>query len=263
MRGLLKIVKAALLLGVNFLFLLIGIGIGLLPFLDNTTRARLKTGGMRGWARSCCFLLGIRVVPSGNRAGGTCFIVSNHCSYLDILVIGSLLPSFFISKREVDSWFLLGPLARLAGTVFIDRTSKAASVAAMEEIKSRLREGISVVVFPEGTTNNGVSIRDFKSTLFQVPTELNIPVLPLSLRYSHVDRNPLTPEKMDTVAWYGDMPLFPHFWNVLGYKRIGVRVHFHSPLTAAEGRKVLSALSCSCIREGYAFLLTEEEGQQC
>ncbi|MCC6347645.1 MAG: hypothetical protein IT388_10705, partial [Nitrospirales bacterium] len=101
------------------------------------------------------------------------------------------------------------------------------------------------------------SIRDFKSTLFQVPVELNVPVLPLSLRYSHVDGTPLTPERMDTVAWYGDMPLFPHFWNLLGHRSIEARVRFNPPLPAVEGRKALSALSCTCVREGYASLRVE------
>ncbi|MFO0753265.1 MAG: lysophospholipid acyltransferase family protein [Thermodesulfovibrionales bacterium] len=249
--------RAALLLAVHLVFLPAGVVIGLLPGIRRTTRMRWKAGGMRKWARSCCFLLGVRVVSSGVREGGACFVVSNHCSYLDILVIGSLMPSFFVAKAEVDSWPLLGPLARLAGTVFINRASKTASVAAMEEIGRRLQVGISVVIFPEGTTNDGISIGDFKSTLFQVPAKLNLPVLPLSLRYSRVDGAPLTPERMDAVAWYGDMPLFPHVWNLLGFRRIEARVRFNPPLPAAEGRKALSALSCTCVREGYALLCAE------
>lgn len=211
---------------------------------------------MQWWAKSCCFILGIHITITGaSDKHSAYFVVSNHCSYLDILVIGSILPSAFISKKEVASWPLLGLLAQFGGTIFIDRESKAASVKSFQEIKNRLNSGISVIVFPEGTTNNGVTMRNFKSTFFKIPLEANTPVLPISLMYSHIDRELVTPDTIDTVAWHGDMELLPHLWNVLGRKRIDMRIHFNPVFNnSTKDRKELSLKAFETIKSGCVAL---------
>lgn len=225
------------------------------PF-DNAKSLRLRARCAQWWAGLSCSLLGIHCTSTGSFEHGTAyFMVSNHCSYLDILVIGCCSPSVFISKKEVASWPLFGWLTRLGGTVFVDRASKVASVKSFQEIKKRLNNNISVVLFPEGTTNDGITVMDFKSAFFNVPIETATPILPISLSYSHINREPVTPDTIDTIAWHGEMPLLPHFWNLLGLKRIDVSVHFHPALTdVTQDRKELSWITCKTVRAGCLSL---------
>ncbi|MBF0557829.1 MAG: 1-acyl-sn-glycerol-3-phosphate acyltransferase [Nitrospirae bacterium] len=261
MQGLLKFARLFLLLNLNLFFLLCGSMIKSGFFLSPEKKMGLRACGMRWWSRSNCFILGIHITPTGAYSkNDVFFIVSNHCSYLDILVIGTIMPSVFVSKSEVASWPFLGRLVKLAGTVFVNRESKIASVKALESIKERLSSGISVVVFPEGTTSNGLTIRDFKSTLFKAPIDSSVPVLPLSIAYSHIERRPVTAGTIDTVAWHSDMDFLPHFWNLLGLRRIDVCLHFNAPLYHfTNDRKTLSSSVFDRVREGHKRLIADTE----
>jgi 1-acyl-sn-glycerol-3-phosphate acyltransferase len=261
MSGILKIQRLFLLLILSSVILVCGILINAAFFLTREKKMHLRARGMRFWARSNCFILGIHVTPTGSyRQDDVFFIVSNHCSYLDILVIGAVMPSVFLSKSEVASWFFLGRMVKLAGTVFVNRESKAATLTVMEAIKERLRSGISVVVFPEGTTNNGLILRDFKSTFFKAPIDSKVPILPLSLVYAHIDGTPVTPDTMDAVAWHSDMEFLPHFWNLLGLRRIDAHIHFNPPLyDFTSDRKILSSFVSEKVKDGHNQLIRNYE----
>ena len=213
------------------------------------------------WARSLCWILGINASVSGHyKDAKTGFTVCNHVSYLDIIVIGSVRPSVFVSKHEVKNWPLLGWLARLGGTIFVDRSSKKAALAALNEMEAMINQKINVVLFPEGTTSDGYVVKEFKSTLFDLPAKTRMPVIPVSLRYTSIDSQPIkTKDAMDTIAWYGGMRLLPHVWNILGIRRIDVTLFFnpviHEIITASDSvgtRKLLSSLSYDSIKHGLS-----------
>lgn len=256
MPGIIKVFRLFLLFMLNFIFLVCGILIKSAFFLGPGEKMRLRVHGMQLWARANCFILGIHITPTGSyKQNDVFFIVSNHCSYLDILIIGAMMPSVFVSKSEVASWIFLGRLVKLAGTVFVNRGSKTAAPRALEAIKERLDVGISVVVFPEGTTNDGLTIRDFKSPFFKAPIDSKAPILPLSIMYSHINHKPVTPVTIDAVAWHSDMLFVPHFWNLLGFRRIDVRIHFNPPLYYfTEDRKILSSFVLGKVRDGHDAL---------
>ncbi len=139
-----------------------------------------------------------------------------------------------------------------------DIKSKTAAVGVLAAIKKRLESGISVVVFPEGTTNDGLTIRDFKSTFFKAPIDSKVPILPLSILYSHIDWMPVTPGTVDAVAWHSDMQFVPHFWNLLGFRRIDARIHFNPPLYHfTEDRKTLSSFVSGKVKYGHSLLRLE------
>ncbi len=259
MSSLLKIQRILFLLALNLCFLVIGMAIEALFFLGQDEKLHMKAHCMMWWARCSCFILGIHITSTGlyNREIVS-FIVSNHCSYLDILVIGSKMPMVFVSKQEVSRWFLLGRLTRLAGTVFVNREVKTSSLKALDEMGNRLHSGISVVVFPEGTTTSGMTVKDFKSTPFKIPIAMRTPILPISLLYSHVNGAPITPELMNKVAWYADMQFLPHFWDLAGINRIDVRVHFNSQISAVTSeRKALASFACKVVQTGHISLCRE------
>lgn len=261
MQGLLKFARLFLLLVINVFFLLSGIIIGAAFFLPPAKKMGLRACGMQWWARFSCLVLGIHIARSGSYGSrDVFFIASNHCSYLDILVIGAAMPSVFVSKSEVASWPLLGRMAAHAGTVFVNRESKTASVKVLDTIKERLACGVSVVVFPEGTTSNGLIIRDFKSTFFKAPIDSSVPVLPVSVAYSHINRRPVTAGNIDAIAWYADMDFLPHFWNLLGLGRVDARIYFNVPLRPFTGdRKTLSSCVFDRVREGHKYLINNYE----
>ncbi len=261
MPGIIKILRLFLLLILNLVFLVSGILIKASFFLAPDKKMYLRAHCMQWWARANCFVLGIHITPAGSyKQNNVFFIVSNHCSYLDILIIGTIMPSVFVSKSEVASWIFLGRMVKLAGTVFVNRESKTAAVRVLEAIKERLESGISVVVFPEGTTNDGLTIGDFKSTFFKAPIDSKVPILPLSIMYSHLDSMPVTPGTIDAVAWHSDMQFVPHFWNLLGFSRIDARIYFNPPLyDFTEDRKTLSSFVLGKVKYGHSLLRLELE----
>lgn len=256
MPGIIRISRLFLLIILSVVFLVFGGMINAVFFIAPGKRVHLLANGMKWWAQLNCIILGIHVTCSGEyERNKAFFIASNHCSYLDILIIGAVMPSVFVSKKEVASWVFLGRLARLAGTVFVDRESGAALVGALETIKERLRRGVSIVVFPEGTTNNGITMREFKSSFFKASIDGKVPVLPVSILYSHIERRAVTPLTIDAVAWHSDMSFLPHFWNLLGLMRIDVLIHCSAALYHFTGdRKQLSSAVFKRVKDGIELL---------
>ncbi|MDA8241731.1 MAG: lysophospholipid acyltransferase family protein [Nitrospiraceae bacterium] len=224
---------------------------------------RVRVRCMSLWMRCACVILGIRIrkeelwdIPRGS------FIVADHCSYLDILILGSLTPAVFVAKKEVASWPFIGSLVRSAGTVFVDRASRLSMPLTIREIENRLSSGVSVIVFPEGTTGNGAEVLEFKSSFFTVPVDKNCVLLPVSIVYLHVNGEILDAQSRDAVAWYGGMSFFPHLWNVLGMRRIEVTVRGNPAvrdiitLDASLARKQLAAYARRSVKAGFDALST-------
>lgn len=190
--------------------------------------------------RLCTKILGFQIRTHGEiKQESPILFVCNHTSYSDIAIMGSLLPASFIAKIEVASWPFFGVLAKLQRTVFIDRLRKRASHQ-RNAIFRRLEAGDNLILFPEGTSSDGNFVLPFKSALFSVAQEepLGKPLLiqPVSVAYTRLDGMPIGRALRPYFAWYGDMTLAPHFWEVSGLGRITVDVVFHVPVTISEYR---------------------------
>jgi 1-acyl-sn-glycerol-3-phosphate acyltransferase len=182
----------------NFFFLFVGAAINLFAIpCGERRRARAQAVLTMLWCKCVCFILGIHVTKSGHRSKKGGFTVSNHAGYADVFVMGSQRPTSFLSKHDVRDWPIIGWLAYLGGTVFVNRNSKRAALLAMAEIEKKIDAGITVIIFPEGTTSHGKTIRVFKSTFFKIPVTKNIPVRPASIKYAD--------DAVAAVAWYGGM----------------------------------------------------------
>ena len=212
--------------------------------------------------RQCCRLLGIRIERRGRRSRKTpTLFASNHVSYLDILILGSLIPGSFVAKAEVKSWPLFGWLARLQRSVFVDRRpSKTASQR--DEIMVRLEAGDNLIIFPEGTSGDGNRVLPFKSALLSVaasePNGESLAVQPVTIAYTKLDGLPLGRSLRPFFAWYGDMDLAPHLWHLAGLGRLTAVVQFHPTVTLAElgSRKALTAHCQDRVQEGLAAALS-------
>ncbi len=209
----------------------------------------------------CCRLLGFRVVRRGKPVqDGPVLFVSNHCSYLDITVLGSLVPASFVAKAEVARWPLFGALAKLQRSVFVDRQSFRAAKQ-REEMSARLEAGDSLILFPEGTSSDGNRVLPFKSGLFAVaqlePGGRPLTVQPVSIAYTMLDGLPMGRYLRPFFAWYGDMDMVSHLWQWAGLGRLTVVVRFHEPVTLAGfgSRKALSEHCYAVVSRGMSEAL--------
>lgn len=184
--------------------------------------------------RVCARIFGfdIRVYGQQSQTRPTLF-VANHVSYSDIVVLGSLIEGSFIAKAEVSDWPFFGTLSRMARTVFVARRGPRAAEQ-RDEIAARLAENDNLILFPEGTSNDGLHVLPFKSALFSVaegtPDHAPLNVQPVSIAYTRLDGIPLNRSLRPHFAWYGDMSLLPHLLTLLGFSRPTVQVVFHPPI---------------------------------
>ena len=240
---------AATRLGLFVLITLIG-----LPFqkLFVHTSARAARNLPHFYHRLVCRVLGIRVSVSGQPVlSQPCLIAANHVSWIDIPVLSAALPVSFIAKREVSGWPGFGLLARLQRTVFIDRDRRQTTGAGRDEIAGRLKAGDHLVLFAEGTSNDGAQVKPFKSAFFGAAEVPGITVQPVTLAYVQHWGLPMTRRGRPLYAWYGDMDLPPHLWQALSSGPIAVEVTFHPPVAipARGGRKIAAAEAERLVRQ--------------
>jgi 1-acyl-sn-glycerol-3-phosphate acyltransferase len=208
--------------------------------------------------KRCLRLLGLRTETHGtpSTTHPTLF-VANHVSYLDIEILGALLPASFVAKSEVANWPFFGLLAKLQRTVFIARESRRAAEQ-RDEMQARLEDGDDLILFPEGTSGDGNRVLPFKSALFAVAERSvrgePLTVQPVSLAYSKLDGLPMGRHLRPFFAWYGDMDLMPHMWEAVSLGTVTVEVTFHDPVTlpAIGSRKALSQHCWQRVSQGVS-----------
>lgn len=174
-------------------------------------------------------LLGIRVTVSGNlKPNVPLIVISNHVSWLDILVIGSSFPCYFVAKSEIAGWPIFGFLAKMQNTIFINRAAKGTKVGKqVDQLSEILKQNKTVVLFPEGTTSDGNRVLKFKSALFGAakPTDDYVPyVQQICLHYHKTTGMPMTRRHRPFVAWYGDADLIPHLKKMLSFTPVDVHI---------------------------------------
>ena len=162
-------------------------------------------------------------------------MVSNHLGYVDVLVYGSICPLIFLSKSEVKSWPVAGPLTRCAGTVYINRQNKAEVMRAGADLEKVVQAGMVVTLFLEGTSSDGSKVLPFRSSLLAPAEEHGWLVTPSWIHYSMQDGS-----VAKDVAYWGDMTFFPHFLRLLTKQSVQAHVRFGAPVTKKPGRKELA-----------------------
>lgn len=247
-------------------FLVVAMSIASLQLVMMAIGSRLANVLPMIYHRACCRLLGLVIEQRGTMttARPTLF-VSNHCSYLDISALGSIIPGSFVAKAEVANWPLFGFLSKLQRTVFVDRQRRTTHHQ-RDELARRLAAGDNLILFPEGTSSDGNRTLPFRSALFAVaesgPAAGDAPVLltiqPVSIAYTRLNGIPIGRTFRPLFAWYGDMDLFGHLWRVLGLGRIIVVIEFHPTVTLAQfgSRKALSQHCGSAVSAGLVAAIT-------
>ncbi len=184
--------------------------------------------------RIVCTILGIRVRVHGVRSAATpTLYVCNHVSYLDIEVLGSLIPGSFVAKAEVATWPFFSTLAKAQRTIFIERRSGKTS-RSRDEMMGRLNTGDNLMLFPEGTSSDGTRVLPFRSALFGVAQlrrdDKPITVQPVAISYTRLDGIPLGRYWRPLFAWFGDLDLVPHLWQMVCLGETEAVVVFFPPI---------------------------------
>jgi 1-acyl-sn-glycerol-3-phosphate acyltransferase len=159
-------------------------------------------------------------------------VVSNHLSYLDILILSSEMPCFFVAKIEIAAWPFFGHAARACGTLFINRGSLSSALTVSRQIADRLKLPVPILFFPEGTTSDGSSLLRFHSRFFEPAILAQAPVTTAALRYVIEDG---TPER--ELCWFGDDLFLPHLLKALGTPGFTARVRFGQPKVYDQRRQ--------------------------
>lgn len=221
----------------------------------------------RRWHRIVLWGLGIRVTVRGRLASQRpLLIASNHISWTDIMVLGSVDDVCFIAKSEIGSWPIFGWLARLQRTVFIERDRKGKSGEQASELAKRLVAGDAMVLYAEGSTSDGNMILPFKSTLFGAATMAiragttdKVYIQPLAIAYLRLHGMPMGRQHRRIAAWIGDMDLVPHLGVLLREGGIDVELHFGEPVefTAQTDRKAMTRAMEDDVRRMMAGALRD------
>jgi 1-acyl-sn-glycerol-3-phosphate acyltransferase len=217
-------------------------GLGLLTYVPSCVLRGGDKGAARArWLQASCrrgvriFRTEVEIVGAIPQQG---FVVCNHLSYMDILVISALAPVTFVAKREVKSWPVFGWFAQLAGTLFVHRESRSHVGQVADEIETALSRGAVVVLFPEGTSSDGKAVLPFKSSLLEPVARNGHSVTSALITYELADG-----DVGEEVCYWKDMTLVPHLLNLMSKESLRAKIQFApSPVRTADRKELARCL---------------------
>ena len=210
---------------------------------------------IHGWCRRIVKALGFKCSVMGRIPDGGA-VVSNHLSYLDILLYSSVQPFVMVAKTEVRSWPLLGWLTAQAGTVYVERGGGPKTYPRVNaEMAEAYRSGLPVLFFPEGTTTDGAEVLPFRRGLFYSVLNNGVALRTAALRYTlepHMVNGEASVEQ--DVCWWGEMTFGGHIFRLLGLRGVQAQIHFGDEVCERQDRFVLSETAQSRVAEMYEDL---------
>ena len=183
------------------------------------------------WMQQLTTIFNVKITRHGHPArpagldGGTLYL-SNHVSWLDIIIISSLTHVKFVSKDDLISWPFVGRLSKDSGTLFLDRNNKFALRDMLKQIQRRLENRLNVLIFPEGTTTDGETVSEFRNALIQAAINSASHIQTITLHYHK------NGELCQTAPYINDDKFFPHAYRLLCQKYTEVNVQFDSAETS-------------------------------
>jgi lyso-ornithine lipid O-acyltransferase len=217
------------------------------------------------WARFAA-TLGIEVRVVGQLASSAThrpiIFVSNHSSWVDVPVVGAVLPGSFIAKGDIESWPVVRTIARLGRTVFVSR-QRVSLARERDEMQAVLERGDNLILFPEGTSSDGSRVLPFRSSFFALAEGKGIAdpsrrplIQPVSVVYDRLNGLPAGRSSRPVFAWYGDMDIASHFWRMTQHLDMRATVLLHAPLDPSTfpDRKSLSRAVWQTVADGASML---------
>ena len=218
--------------------------------------ARWRSFIFKNWSRGLLILGGVRRHIEGNPPTAPFLLVSNHLSYVDVAVLGSVIGGVFVAKAEISDWPAIGFLCRSVETIFIDREVRRQIPEVMAEIERQLGHGQGVILFAEGTSSVGDSVLPFRPALLEPAARSNLPVSYASLSYRTPEREP--PAHL-SVCWWGGAPFVPHALEFFKLRRVDATVVFGDQRFQNRNRKVLANELRSAILGSFQPVVEPDE----
>jgi 1-acyl-sn-glycerol-3-phosphate acyltransferase len=207
---------------------------------------------IHGWCQRIVSVLGFQCEVDGPiPCGGA--VVSNHLSYLDILLYSSVQPFVMVAKTEVRGWPLLGWLTAQAGTVYVQRGGGPKTYPAVNAAMAEAyRSGLPVLFFPEGTTTEGAGVLPFRRGLFHSVLNNGVSLRTAALSYT-LESDPVNGEATvgENVCWWGEMEFASHMFGLLGLRGVKAKVRFGDEVLQRADRFVLSETAQAQVAEMY------------
>ena len=190
-----------------------------LSFCLTPAGAKLKRDALKqAWLKWFGSIVALEIVKDGEAHAAPLLLVSNHISWLDIIVLGRFLPANFVAKSDILQWPIIGYLAERAGTVFVRRGDKQQVQKTAEQMVWLLKQDSAVIAFPEGTTTSGDTVLPFHASLFQPGLLTRSAIQPVVLKYLG--------KAAEQAPFIGEDAFLPHLLRILSLDKIQVQVVF-------------------------------------
>jgi 1-acyl-sn-glycerol-3-phosphate acyltransferase len=163
-------------------------------------------------------------------------VVANHLSIIDVLILSADMPCFFVAKIEVGGFSFFGRAARSSGTIFLDRSSLQSAMSVADQMIERFKLQIPVLLFPEGTSTDGLKLLPFHPRLIDPATSTGTQITTATVRYVLKGGRP---EK--ELCWYGDEPFGTHLLKILRVAGFTAIVRFGEPRIYPDRRTAANA----------------------
>lgn len=246
---------------IHIIFYLLFGGLVNLLIIPFTKPLRRKIISMvtQSWAIGMCWIFNIEIKVEGKnniKSKDSYLIVANHLSYFDTCLIGAVIPTQFVGKREVIKWPIFGWLSLIGGVIFIDRSKLTQGASRAKIVADSLSEGNSVVVFPESTTSNGDKLLPFKPSFYLAVIESKKPVLPLTITFGSINGKQFKNEEKELYAWFQSETFFGHGFRMLTVRKIVMNLIIHKPIYPEEGMdaRTIMKLSQESVQSGLPSL---------
>ena len=217
-------------------------------------RVRWRHRVVRTWARALCRIMGLRIQVTGPPPRAPFFLVANHLTYVDILLLYTRVDGVFIAKRDMRHWPVLGPLANLFGTIWVKREVRRDAVRVLDLIDESIARGDGVILFPEGTTSAGNALLPMRPALFDWAAREQYPVHYVAIGYR---TDPGVPAHL-VVGWWGKMPFVSHAWDFCRLRSVEALLYFGAEPILAPTRGELAARVEQAIAARFIPLVTTE-----
>ena len=194
------------------------------------------------WARRAARLLGIEIEYQGSYPASGTLILPNHRSYADVVPFMLGHRTCFVAKKEVASWPLIGAGVRVVGTILVNRSDKESRKDTRLQVRDRLRQGLSVVVFPEGTTYQAPQVGELHRGIFEAAADGQIRLVPVALEY-----------ECPSDAWTGKATFLPHFLTTFHKPKTRIKIRFGQSYQGKDGEE-LRALATEWLQRNAADL---------
>ena len=224
--------------------LLLWPGVWISPAADRRVRRFL----LQTWNRGFAWAVNIQIHTHGPVPKPPFFLVSNHLSYLDMVVLTHQTGCIYVSRGDVEHWPIIGFLARSLYIIFVDRKNIRDTVRVNRLIADALALGDAVVIFPESHITVGKEVEPFKSSLIEPAVAARIPVHYATLTYETL---PECPPASEIVNWWRPESFLYHLQRLMRHRGVKATIHFGESPLYGEDRKELAPRLHEAVQAAY------------